>query len=174
MNDFLTLDYLLKGNDRQRKAYLELQGLQLMERLAPYSPILVGTVPIGIDIPGSDLDVIVEVADFESFSELMELHYGSHPGFMLEPKEIRDTPCLVTRFQGSHFPIEVFGQAVPTVRQHAYRHMLVEHRILQAHGSSFRDEVVALKKAGHKTEPAFAKVLGLAGDPYEALLEWED
>lgn len=52
--------------------------------------------------------------------------------------------------------------------------MLVEYKLLQQHGEDFRQQVVALKKAGIKTEPAFAKLLQLPGDPYEALLQLAD
>ncbi len=31
---------------------------------------------------------------------------------------------------------------------------------------AFRQEIIALKKQGYKTEPAFAMALGLKGDPY--------
>ncbi|MNO76159.1 hypothetical protein D3C76_672280 [compost metagenome] len=37
----------------------------------------------------------------------------------------------------------------------------------------FRERIILLKTSGWKTEPAFAKALGLEGDPYEALLELE-
>jgi hypothetical protein len=52
--------------------------------------------------------------------------------------------------------------------------MIIEGRLLCLGASvSLRERVVALRQAGLKTEPAFAKLLALAGDPYAALLELE-
>jgi hypothetical protein len=48
--------------------------------------------------------------------------------------------------------------------------MEAERRLLQLGGSAAREQVLALKQAGLKTEPAFAAWLRLSGDPYEALL----
>jgi hypothetical protein len=50
--------------------------------------------------------------------------------------------------------------------------MITEFRILQLRGEEFRHDIIALKKSGLKTEPAFASLLGLSGDPYEALLNY--
>ena len=47
----------------------------------------------------------------------------------------------------------------------------MEHRVLLAKGEEFRQEVINLKRQGWKTEPAFAKLLGLNGNPYEELLK---
>ena len=51
--------------------------------------------------------------------------------------------------------------------------MLIEHRLLQERGEAFRRAIITLKQRGYKTEPAFAKALGLKGDPYLALLPYE-
>ncbi len=40
-------------------------------------------------------------------------------------------------------------------------------------GDAFRTAVMERRRGGLKTEPAFAAVLGLAGDPYSALLDVE-
>ena len=48
--------------------------------------------------------------------------------------------------------------------------MLIEHRILRLLGDPFQDEVSKLKKSGLKTEPTFARLLGLVGNPYDELL----
>jgi len=70
--------------------------------------------------------------------------------------------------------VEVFGQALPSERQHGYRHLCIEHRLLQAGGPTFRARVQALRAAGLKTEPAFAAALGWTGpDPYAELLAVE-
>ena len=50
--------------------------------------------------------------------------------------------------------------------------MLIEYRLLRERGEMFRQEIIALKKQGHKTEPAFAIALGLKGDPYRELLNF--
>ncbi|MGC3943422.1 MAG: DUF4269 domain-containing protein [Chryseolinea sp.] len=66
----------------------------------------------------------------------------------------------------------MFGQSRPSTEQEAYLHMVNEYQVLQSRGSEFRDEIIRLKKSGLKTEPAFAKALGLTGDPYEAMLRF--
>ena len=52
--------------------------------------------------------------------------------------------------------------------------MVIEYKLLQKGGHLFRRRVMELKTRGIKTEPAFALVLGLQGDPYEALLTLEE
>jgi hypothetical protein len=80
---------------------------------------------------------------------------------------------VVCSFRYQEFEIEVFGQDCPTERQQAFRHMVVEDRVLQAGGESWRSAVRQLKEQGLKTEPAFAKLLHLPGNAYEALLVLE-
>ena len=61
MIDFTTIDYLENGNEKQKRAYKVLSKYQIFEKLKDYSPILAVTIPIEIDIEGSDLDIICEV-----------------------------------------------------------------------------------------------------------------
>ena len=50
---------------------------------------------------------------------------------------------------------------------------MVEYNLLNKHGEKFRQQIIELKRQGYKTEPAFALVLGLTGDPYIELLKFE-
>ncbi|GAA2327881.1 hypothetical protein GCM10009853_101140 [Glycomyces scopariae] len=69
MIDFTTIDYLKKGNEKQKRAFEVLAKYKLFEKLKDYSPILAGTIPIEIDIEASDLDIICEVKNESDFIE---------------------------------------------------------------------------------------------------------
>jgi hypothetical protein len=162
--------YLARGNQRQRRAYRALERLQVLHVLRDYTPVLVGTVPIAIDIAGSDLDVICEVYELDVFERLVVRAFGQQKGFRLKRKRINDLPVVVANFE-AEFPIEIFGQPRPVREQNAYRHMDVQARLLALGGDQARREIVRLKRAGLKTEPAFARYFGLQGDPFQTLLE---
>ena len=171
---FLDPDYLRRGNDRQRAAYKALGDLRIFETLAPYHPMLAGTIPLAIDIPGSDLDVLCEVHDFDGFAEALRGAYGHRPDFNLSHFTAgRDAPYRTASFSHGGFAVEVFGQARPVSRHRGYRHMVVEARLLALGGEPLQSAIIALKRSGLKTEPAFARHLGIHGDPYLALLELE-
>ena len=108
--------YLARGNERQRRAYCVLERLQVLSVLRDYTPVLVGTVPIAIDIGTSDLDVICEAHDLDAFEELVVDAFGGQPGFRLKRERANDLPVVVANFE-SEFPIEIFGQPRPVVEQ---------------------------------------------------------
>ena len=51
--------------------------------------------------------------------------------------------------------------------------MIIENEILKEQGEEFRKKIIELKIQGYKTEPAFAKLLQLSGNPYEAILNFK-
>ena len=174
-NDFLDAAYLRRGNPRQRAAHDVLADLRLFETLASYRPMLSGTIPLAIDIPESDLDVLCEVHEFEGFAETLRTAYGHKPDYRLSISEHgRDGPYRTASFSHGGFVIEIFGQARPVNQQGAYRHMVIQARLLDLGGDQLRGEILALRRDGFKTEPAFARRLGVAGDPYVALLALEE
>jgi len=170
MIDFTNIEYLKSGNERQRKAYEVLSGYRIFEKLKACSPVLAGTVPIGIDVEGSDLDVICEAKDKLEFEKLL---INSFSEFELKVKsfEINGENAVTGQFMAEGFLIEIFGQNKPAVAQDAYRHMIAEYRILQEKDDDFKNRIIALKKQGIKTEPAFGILLGL-DHPYEDLLKF--
>lgn len=79
----------------------------------------------------------------------------------------------IANFMLEDIAIEVYGEDSPVAEQAGYRHMVAEFKLLQKYGDSLRSAVIELKSRGWKTEPAFAEVLGLSGDPYQALLKFK-
>ena len=156
---------------RHRQALAILEDLRIFEDLKAHNPLLAGTVPIGIDLPESDLDILCETHDIPAFRSRLTALYGAHPGFRTSTKHRKGLPCVTASFKYQNVEIEIFGQPVPTDRQDAWRHMVVEGQILSLLGEPFRQEILRLKGLGHKTEPAFALALKLPGDPYQVLLD---
>lgn len=175
MIDFTKIDYLKDGNERQKRAFEVLTKYKVFEKLSNFSPILAGTIPIGIDIDGSDLDIICEVdlrfeegfLDEIMFSKLIPLENMA----TVENIILNDEKCIVINFMLEEFPIEIFGQNKSTTQQNAYLHMIAEHKILQEKGDDFKQKIIELKKKGIKTEPAFGMLLNLE-NPYEDLLKF--
>ncbi|WP_336704688.1 DUF4269 domain-containing protein [Chryseobacterium indologenes] len=173
MLDFTRIDYLKDGNERQKKAYEILTKYRVFEKLKDYSPILAGTVPIEIDIKGSDLDLIFEVDlkyDQDFLDDLLFCQIIPHD-VEVEYPIVNGEKCITLNFMLDGFPIEIFGQNKPTKEQNAYLHMIAEYKVLQEKGEKFRQKIIELKKQGIKTEPAFGLLLGLE-NPYEDLLKF--
>ncbi|MNJ91905.1 hypothetical protein D3C87_95600 [compost metagenome] len=168
---FDTIEYLKSGNETQKRVYEILIKHRVMERLKDFDPILTGTIPIRIDIETSDLDIVCCYPDKALFTNYLKDSFGAEDRFTLwEQSEQRAVIC---NFWLDGFELEIFGQDFPSRKQNAYRHMLIEHQLLEERGESFRREIIALKRQGYKTEPAFAMALGLTGNPYEELLKLE-
>ena len=172
MIDFTSIEYLKQGNPIQRDAYKVLSELKLFSILREYDPILTGTIPIEIDIPGSDLDIICYCNNHDEFVRLIKNEFSNQEDLSIETKRINGKETTIARFKSHDFSVEIFGQNIPTKEQMAYRHMIIEYEIMNKMGEEFKTRIVELKKSGIKTEPAFAILLGLEGDPYKALLQY--
>ncbi|WP_070105460.1 DUF4269 domain-containing protein [Symbiobacterium thermophilum] len=165
---------LRSGTAAQRQAYAALQELRIMEVLAPYDPVLAGTFPLDLNVPGSDLDIICEVHDGEAFGRTLTEAYGHLPGFAVRSAVKHGLPAVICGFRYGDLPVEVFGQPMPSRENHAWRHMAAEARLLALAGPGAAEEIRRLKAGGLKTEPAFAEYFALPGDPYETLLALAD
>lgn len=170
--DFKNIAYLEWGNERQRSAYNTLTQNDILAKLKPFDPILVGTIPINIDIENSDLDIICYCQDANYFKEALKHKFGGTKNFKIVEAGVDKHKTIVANFKIDCFEIEIFGQNVPTLQQNAYRHMVIEDRLLNEHGAAFRQKIIALKRQGYKTEPAFGILLELKGNPYIELLNY--
>jgi hypothetical protein len=141
-----------------------------LEVLAPFDPRVAGTLPLGLDLPGSDIDVLCFAPDLRTFTETVWDAFSDAPGFIT--KQWVDPPrSVVVTFEVAGWQIQLYGEALPVEQQRGWRHFAVERRLLALGGLGFRGAVLALRQRGMKTEPAFAAALGLRGDPYLGLLD---
>ncbi|QHW34307.1 DUF4269 domain-containing protein [Paenibacillus rhizovicinus] len=173
--DWTNLAYLQSGHVVQTEVFALLTKHRIMEKLAIYDPVLVGTVPIGIQTASSDLDIICCVADFDRFEADARTLFHREAGFVCKRSEAAGdrSERITVNFMVENWPIELFGERLPVRQQNGFRHMVIESRLLALFGEAFRVRVVRLKNEGMKTEPAFARVLRIAGDPYGGLLALE-
>lgn len=167
-------DLLLRGTPRQRAAHAVLADLDVFTTLAAFHPELAGTLPLPIHTDASDLDILCEVHDPAAFLRAASV-YAAMPAYAAESLDVRGVPSTLVRWRAGDFDLELFGQPVPVEQQHGLRHLRLEARILELAGPAAVAAITAMKLAGVKTEPAFARYLGLtAPDPYLALLALED
>ncbi len=170
IKDWCNISYLKSGTVVEREVYDLLKEMKIMEIVSDYNPILVGTIPLGIQVEGSDLDIICEVHEMEAFAAKVARHFGDRADYCCDSRTVKGIPRIKINFTEGDWPIELFGQPRTTKLQNGYLHMIIEAQLLDWMGDDFRKRVIELKSAGVKTEPAFAQLLNLKGDPYEALL----
>ncbi|MEY4669896.1 MAG: hypothetical protein RL518_2595 [Pseudomonadota bacterium] len=167
------ISYLMDGTERQRSAFANLRESRVLQHLRAYDPVLVSTVCLDIDIASSDLDIICEAHDLDLFLSSVTSFFSSFQGFHVH-RVGSGEPYIVAQFLYKGWEYEVFGQGIPVERQNAFRHLVQIDRVLSCGGEEVREAIRALKEGGLKTEPALAHLLGLKGDPYQAVLSLEE
>lgn len=162
--------YFNNASGAQKTAQTAIKALGVLEILAPFRPVLAGTFPLDLQVDGSDLDILTESMDLKSFRQIVQSSFQTQEGFRDKITSIRGVPSFVCGFTFHGFEIEIFCQDQPVTEQDGFLHLLAEYRLLERACSKFRGAILELKKTGIKTEPAFAQVLGLPGNPYESML----
>ncbi|WP_429072323.1 DUF4269 domain-containing protein [Aeromonas veronii] len=177
------LDYLAHGNPRQRSAHALLTAGVWDELAAQCADLaLVSTLAIGLDRPGSDLDILCQHPDPAEFAATFAEQgwQASAKGdniWLLE----RTFSCLDQHFANSgsdkseaSWPLELYVTPAPIETLNGWRHLTLMAALLQRFGDAFYQEVLRLRlEEGLKGEAAMCRLLGLAGDPYAALLTLE-
>lgn len=159
------------GSDKQKQAFKAIEELGILNELEPYHPTLCGTIPLGVDVEDSDLDIIMEVTNLDEFEHKLKALYENKQNFKMKRTTIRDKEVVKAKFVFNDFEFELFGQNEPVHHQNAYLHMMIEFQLLQKF-PDLQPKVLALRKQGYKTEPAFCKILEITGDPYSGLIHY--
>ncbi|MGL5708906.1 MAG: DUF4269 domain-containing protein [Aeromonas sp.] len=177
------LDYLAHGNPRQRSAHALLTAGVWDELGAQCADLaLVSTLAIGLDRPGSDLDILCQHPDPTAFAATFAEQgwQASAKGdnvWLLECTfSCLDQSCAVSGCDQSDasWPLELYVTPAPIETLNGWRHLTLMAALLERFGDAFYREVLRLRLAeGLKGEAAMCRLLGLAGDPYEALLTLE-
>jgi hypothetical protein len=149
-----------------------IEELEIMRHLAEFTPVAIGTPPLGLATDASDIDVACTSPDFDRFAAVVLPAFHRMEAFAIRHVDHLAAPAAVASFKAMGWEIELFCQKIATDHQWGVRHFRVQARLL-ALGPHLKEAVMRLKREGLKTEPAFAKVLLLSGDPYVALLELE-
>jgi hypothetical protein len=157
----------------QRPNYRDaLARLDILATLARFDPHVAGTPPLGIAMPSSDIDILCHAPDADAFADALWTAFRDHQGFAIRQWTGGERAVIAT-FVAEGWTFELFGSPLPVARQAGWRHFVVEQRLLAIGGPPFRAAILALRHQGIKTEPAFADILSLPGDPYAALLALE-
>ncbi|WP_338455048.1 DUF4269 domain-containing protein [Aeromonas veronii] len=173
------LDYLAHGNPRQRSAHALLTAGVWDELAAQCADMaLVSTLAIGLDRPGSDLDILCQHPDPAAFAATLEAQgwlasAKSDNIWLLERVFPYATDSDCDKSEGS-WPLELYVTPAPIETLNGWRHLTLMAALLERFGDAFYREVLRLRlEEGLKGEAAMCRLLGLAGDPYAALLTLE-
>lgn len=159
--------------ENHKKAWKVLEKLNLLEKYHSFDPLIAGTLPLALATENSDLDILLNTQDLEGLSLKLENDFSAYDSFNIILNMVNDLPSLICSFTYDHLKIELFAQARASVEQVAYQHFLIEEKLLKYGASDLRSRVLELKNGGMKTELAFAQALGIEGDSYQILLEWQ-
>jgi len=140
--------------------------------LKPWMPLLSGSIPLELDLPGSDLDILLGARDLDVAAQEISQKLSQHQiseQISWKESQTRHGRCLTASIMANEITVELFLSAVNPLDQNSHRHLLSEYCLLVQHGEPLRARIKSLKAEGFTTEEAFAKALDLKGDPYDLL-----
>ncbi|MCF5761199.1 DUF4269 domain-containing protein [Aeromonas veronii] len=181
------LDYLAHGNPRQRSAHALLTAGVWDELAAQCADLaLVSTLAIGLDRPGSDLDILCQHPHPAAFAATFADQgwqasaKGDNVWLLERTFSCLDQHCVDSSADSgcdnhiASWPLELYVTPAPIETLNGWRHLTLMAALLERFGDAFYREVLRLRlEEGLKGEAAMCRLLGLAGDPYAALLTLE-
>ncbi|MEM1087208.1 MAG: DUF4269 domain-containing protein [Pseudomonadota bacterium] len=155
----------------QAGIYAVLSAHNILEKLARFDAVWVGSTALDVHGPDSDIDICCSAKnDLKGFADSLTQLFSAEPNFRIETRPYRGQPSCFASFDLSGQKTEVWGRNHSVENHEFYRFFKVEERLLRFGGDDLRSAVRGLKSEGLSTEQAFARALDLNGDPEEALL----
>ncbi len=112
----------------------------ILDILAPFDPHVVGTLPLGIALPDSDIDIVCH-APGDAIAELIGTAFSSADDFALYQGSARGRP-LIAKFEAEGWLFEIFASTEPVVAQPGWQHFRIEQRLLGLGGFALRDQII--------------------------------
>ena len=147
--------------------YERLLASGLLDTLAPYEPVIVGSYPLGVAPEGARVEIVCRAVDLPAFARVLERSYGEgdlavHPG-SLGPED-----AVFAEFAVDGLPVEVSAQ-----RDHEHRRLGAAtvgiSRVVEHEGPVTRDRLAARVAAGDDWLDAAMDQTGLSRSALEAL-----
>lgn len=160
--------------ERNYKVFSALKKLTILRSLNQFNPLVVGTFPLDLHTQESDVDIILSHHDLSELKTKIQNHFSNLDHFSIQEYLQNNEQIVVSNFTFENIQFELFAQKIQSVRQAANLHFLIEERLLKLGGKALKEKVLRARNSGDKTEPAFAKILQLNGDPYESLLKLQN
>ncbi|MYL70436.1 DUF4269 domain-containing protein [Halobacillus litoralis] len=91
------------GSAKQRRAYEAIERLGILSQYRSFQPVVCGTVPIGVYVVNSDLDIIMEAYHLPLLEHSLINDYGRMAGFQLQRKMIRERKVVKVNFSYGNF-----------------------------------------------------------------------
>ena len=158
-------------NTEKSKAFSALHSSAILKDFKKYRPLVAGTIPLGVEVADSDLDILMTSENLHELRDQLTLSYSGEENFSNSIKAFSGADTLLCNFTHQGTDFEIFAQSCESVQQTAYAHFQIEERLLKIKGPNFRQQILKLRQEGSKTEPAFATALGIDADPYLTLLK---
>ena len=115
--ELIKYQYLNKGSELQKMAFEELVKSEILSTLNDYKPVVAGTFPLNIATETSDLDILCQVHDFESFSSYISSKCDFFDKFSIRSKFFQGKEALIVNYEGYNLPVEIFCQNLNPYRQ---------------------------------------------------------
>jgi len=95
-----------------------LRQSRVLELLDGFDPRPVGTLPLGLAVATSDIDIVCHAADLDAFAEIIWKQYRDFRGFQMHQWRSKGRP-IVARFDFGDWVFEFVGDVSPVGQQPA-------------------------------------------------------